>query len=393
MRTTTHLLTIASSLYCVPPLVAQSTIVGVDLRRDQVFLSTTDSFVGDFTDLSPESRSLFAIDFDATGSTLYAIDAASFEIITIDPTTGATTPTGTVASGLAGVTGLTAAPDGVTWFASGTVGPDTFLYRGDIVTGAFTQLGLLEPGGITIDIAMNGDGKLFGLSISSDSLLSIDTGTGAGTVLGPIGLNANFAQGMDFDWSNDTLYATVYTGDGTGHFCSLDLVTGAANLLENTFPLNAEMEMAVRRGGSDTLGAGYCTATPNSTGATGLISASGSALVGDNLVILTASDLPPNSFGFFLASQTQGFTANPGGSSGNLCLDGEIGRYVGPGQVGNTGTAGTFSLALDLTAMPTPTGPMNVQIGESWSFQAWHRDLNGGTAASNFTTGLEVQFR
>jgi hypothetical protein len=31
--------------------------------------------------------------------------------------------------------------------------------------------------------------------------------------------------------------------------------------------------------------------------------------------------------------------------------------------------------------------------GETWYFQAWHRDLVGGTATTNFTDGLEVTFQ
>ena len=78
------------------------------------------------------------------------------------------------------------------------------------------------------------------------------------------------------------------------------------------------------------LGINYCSANPNSTGATGSISATGSDQAGLNDLTLTAGDLPTNSFGFFLASQTQSQVANPGGSAGNLCLGGAIGRYVAP---------------------------------------------------------------
>ena len=111
------------------------------------------------------------------------------------------------------------------------------------------------------------------------------------------------------------------------------------------------------------LGINYCAANANSTGATGSISATGSDQVGLNNLTLTAGDLPTNSFGFFLTSQTQAQVANPGGSAGNLCLGGAIGRYVGPGQVLNSGATGAFSLALDLTNTPQPTGGVAVQAG------------------------------
>ncbi|MDG1048582.1 MAG: hypothetical protein P8M11_15600 [Planctomycetota bacterium] len=140
------------------------------------------------------------------------------------------------------------------------------------------------------------------------------------------------------------------------------------------------------------IGTNYCSANPNSTGATSGISATGSDQVANNSLTLTASDLPVNSFGFFLTSQTQAQVANPGGSAGNLCLGGAIGRYVGPGQVLNSGASGAFSLALDLTNTPQPTGGIAVQAGETWSFTTWHRDAVGGNTTSNFTDGLEITF-
>ena len=117
----------------------------------------------------------------------------------------------------------------------------------------------------------------------------------------------------------------------------------------------------------------------------------GSSVVGLNDLVLEAADLPPNSFGFFLTSQSQGFVTSPGGSAGNLCLGGAVGRYVGQGQIQNSGGSGEISLVLDLTAMPTPTGFVPVQPGDTWNFQAWYRDANPGPT-SNFTDAVSVRF-
>jgi hypothetical protein len=154
----------------------------------------------------------------------------------------------------------------------------------------------------------------------------------------------------------------------------------------------AEIDLWVAACGGG-LGTSYCgPAVPNSTGASGAMSATGSASVASNDLTLTASSLPNNAFGYFLTSRTQGLVLQPGGSLGVLCLGGNIGRYVGPGQIQNTGVTGAISLLLDLTQTPTPTGPVAVAAGETWSFQAWHRDSVGGLAVSNFTDGLEVTF-
>ena len=84
--------------------------------------------------------------------------------------------------------------------------------------------------------------------------------------------------------------------------------------------------------------------------------------------------------------------ARPGGAHATDTLSGAIGRYVGPGQILNSGSSGSFSLQLDLTLTPTPVGPVSVLAGETWNFSAWHRDAVGGTTTSNFTDGLEIQF-
>ncbi|MEM9379287.1 MAG: lectin-like protein [Planctomycetota bacterium] len=139
-------------------------------------------------------------------------------------------------------------------------------------------------------------------------------------------------------------------------------------------------------------GTNYCMANPNSTGNTGVMSAMGSVSVADNDFTLVGSDLPNSSFGFFLASRMQGMVANPGGSEGNLCIGGAIGRYVGPGQIQNTGNTGEISLAIDLTQIPTPAGFVAAAPGETWNFQAWHRDNSGMGPSSNFTDGLSVAF-
>lgn len=140
------------------------------------------------------------------------------------------------------------------------------------------------------------------------------------------------------------------------------------------------------------LGSVYCASVPNSTGNPGAMGARGSAAVVANALRLDAWQLPVGSFGFFLTSLDAGLVMNPGGSQGILCLGGAIGRYVGPGQVQNAGMHGAIALQIDLARHPTPTGPIAVQPGDTWRFQAWYRDLVGGISTSNFTDGIVLQF-
>ena len=144
--------------------------------------------------------------------------------------------------------------------------------------------------------------------------------------------------------------------------------------------------------GGGAVGTNYCAAAMNSTGMVAEISGSGSASATANMLTIECNQMPTNSFAYFLTSQMQGFVAMPGGSMGNLCLGGAIGRYVGPGQIQNSGASGSVSLMLDLMMHPTPTGPVQVMPGETWNFTTWFRDAVGGQATSNFSNGLEVTF-
>jgi hypothetical protein len=198
------------------------------------------------------------------------------------------------------------------------------------------------------------------------------------------------ASGSSHAYTNGNVTnQSAMSGDGV-----VDLSLGAASNVPFTAPT---FSPRVWNGSfcysEPNIGTNYCTAVPNSTGQTAEISAVGSVVVADNNVTLIATNLPDNSFGYFLNSRTQGFVANPGNSQGNLCLGGAIGRYVGPNEVQNSGTTGTFELQLDLTMTPTPTGFVAIMPGETWYFQAWYRDLVGGVATSNFTDATCITFQ
>ena len=76
----------------------------------------------------------------------------------------------------------------------------------------------------------------------------------------------------------------------------------------------------------------------------------------------------------------------------NTSLGGSIGRYVGVGQIRNSGGTGSFAIRLDLNQIPQPNGFVAAQPGETWNFQAWYRDSIGGTATSNFSNGRTLTF-
>lgn len=138
---------------------------------------------------------------------------------------------------------------------------------------------------------------------------------------------------------------------------------------------------------SESLGTVYCSSNPNSTGVNGQTVVSGDPAASTDLVFLSATDLPASQFGYFLASRTQGFVANPGGSMGNLCLAGNVARFRS--QATTSGTQGTFTIRVDTTSVPT-SPPSAILAGETWSFQAWHRDVG---STSNLTDATSFTFQ
>ncbi|MEZ6017364.1 MAG: hypothetical protein R3F49_19785 [Planctomycetota bacterium] len=142
-------------------------------------------------------------------------------------------------------------------------------------------------------------------------------------------------------------------------------------------------------------GTQYCTSNPNSTGSVTTLDIQGDRDPALNDCRLTANNMSINSLAFFITSRTAGFTANPAGSQGNLCLGANIGRFVGPGQILNSGPTGTVSLDTNasqwsLNSIPTATGSYAAATGLTSNFQVWHRDAVGGSATSNFSNGHSV---
>ncbi|MEM6674632.1 MAG: VCBS repeat-containing protein [Planctomycetota bacterium] len=144
----------------------------------------------------------------------------------------------------------------------------------------------------------------------------------------------------------------------------------------------------------DLIGTRYCgPAIPNSTGAPSRIEAIGSRSVEANRVTLVAVDLPPLSFGYFLVGPNPDVVFPVPGSDGRLCLGAPVGRYVASGQIQQSDATGRFSLDIDLTAIPSPSGPVATVPGSVWRFQAWHRDVGATGVTSNFSDALTIVFQ
>lgn len=382
------------------PSMAQSTIYGMDVRLQRFFTTNTGTFVTSFTPIGANPNPIFALDFDETATTLWGVNNTTLEYGTFDLTTGVFTPVAVLVSGpTTGATGLTCDVNGVWYLSTYDAGTATSsLWKGNVTTGTFTLVGPIIAS-INIDISIDSNGNMFGHNISTDSLYSIDTTTGAGTLIGVTGLAANFAQGMDFDWSTNTLYATIYTGGGVGNFVSLDVTTGLATVLDVTTPLNAEMEIAIQEPASGPGGpTTFCPPLPAGTtnGCVPTISATAQPNVAhSNTVVITAAGVEGQKLGLIFYGVT-GQVNSPwctGGSS-FLCVKAPTQRMPS----GNTnGTAGLCdgTLVQDWNAfqLANPFALGNPWIsGAVVDIQGWFRDPPACKTTS-LTEGLQLTYQ
>ncbi len=145
-----------------------------------------------------------------------------------------------------------------------------------------------------------------------------------------------------------------------------------------------------------TVGELICLGVDNSVGSGARVCATGSDVALDDDLTFDVSDLPMNSMGYFIVSQDTVLVANPGGSTGNLCIASfSIGRYSM--NVLDSGMTGAVSFSPDLTIVPIAggggTSSSAVTSGDRYNWQYWYRDVDGmGAATSNFSDAIGVDF-
>lgn len=142
----------------------------------------------------------------------------------IDVETGEITEVGTVGSGWCGM----------------TTDPNT----GTIYVTDCEELFILDPEGpsvesvgsfgisLMIDLAVDGDGQMWGYGLGDDVLYEIDKETGDITEVGSIGFDANFGQGLTWDTKNGELLMFAFNNSTVqAEFRSVDRETGSTELI------------------------------------------------------------------------------------------------------------------------------------------------------------------
>jgi hypothetical protein len=107
----------------------------------------------------------------------------------------------------------------------------TLLYTINILTGTPTLIGSMGSV-LAICLACNNTGLLYAIDIGNDELISVNKTTASVTSIGPIGFDANYAQGLEFDYSDNSLYYAAYNDiSSSGELRTVNLSTGNTTLI------------------------------------------------------------------------------------------------------------------------------------------------------------------
>jgi hypothetical protein len=160
---------------------------------------------------------------------------------TFDTTTGAKTIIGTMTPVSGDTwTGLSYDIVGGIMYATSASTTGSNLYSVNPATAAVTFIGT-ETGDLLITLAADNAGQLYSVEILADNFGSVNKTTGAFTIIGPIGFNANYAQDMEFDHSTDTCFYACYNlTSGRAEMRTVNVATGATTLI-GAFPDTAEI--------------------------------------------------------------------------------------------------------------------------------------------------------
>lgn len=199
-----------------PPVVTVRTFAATADTLYNIVLSGP----GADTKIGSINTSEAVVDIAWDGSALYGV--ASSNLIRIDTNTGAATNIGNL--GRSSINALTFDNKG-SLYASGI---DGNLYKVDKMTGSATVLGNTGYAS-SGDLAFSKDGTLYATVIStsaSDALVKIDPATAKATIVGAIGFNNVYG----LTYQNDTMYGLTDSGE----LLTVNTITGAGSLLRNT---------------------------------------------------------------------------------------------------------------------------------------------------------------
>lgn len=224
-----------------------SRFFGVGVFGTQAVLKSFLNTPTTLTTIQATTRAIFAGSLSGTGVWygLEYIAAGSGNLVTIDTTTGNITTVAALTGLTTGhtVTGLSWDRTSSTMYGLSTNGTTGTLYTVNLATGALTTVGSTTGSALPIDMSFTTTGILYSVDIGTDVLNTLNKSTGAATLVGPLGVNLNFAQGMCVDPSTDSLFLAAYNGTlSLGQLMRCNTQTGAATLIGNLGATQTEVD-------------------------------------------------------------------------------------------------------------------------------------------------------
>ena len=133
-----------------------------------------------------------------------------------------------------------------------------------------------------------------------------------------------------------------------------------------------------------------CDGAPNVVGAGAPMSTAGSTSMSLNDLVLNVDSTAPYTLGILFYGPES--TSLPGGN-GIRCVDsGSLSLFRAGVRLASG--SGSMSFDVDLNSEPFNAGLSQVQVGSTWVFQAWYRDVGGPLGYStNFSGAIAARFR
>ncbi len=184
-------------------------------------------------------NTIVGADFDINGN-LYATqyNYPNMQLITIDKYTG----TSTVITNISGIdpnqniSSIGYSPPNSTMYLSTTDLTISELYKLNIQTGVSTLIDTVTNCAALITIAVNCEGKIYGIDSYYTNLILINDSTAEGTIIGPLGFYPKYTQDADFDFASNKMYLAAFNSvTNQAELRNVNINTGYATLLK-TFP-------------------------------------------------------------------------------------------------------------------------------------------------------------
>lgn len=297
-------------------------------------------------------------------------------------------------SGPGDVASLSSSPRPEDWYLLEPTTPRMTLWRGDVRSGVFQSVGVLDDVPAASGFSVGPDGYGYTLSTDDDALYRVDLDTAVATSVGPVGFDLGGTQELDFDPTSGALFSLLQLTTGSIAFCRVDPGSGLVTILENPTSNPERWLFTVHSPFPTVISTGECAATVNSTGEAAELVVTGTPAVNARDLELDVSSIPAGAFGLFLASADPALVPGLGGGAGVLCLGGQIGRFLEQGQIRAADDVGRIVIPLDPSRIPAGAGFAQLAVGATWRFQTWYRDVepSTGLATSNLSTVAAVTF-